>query len=131
MKDDLQLLIKIWLSEEEHESCDRLLERLQNDPEFRAAFADEVAMLGKIKAVNASEPRLALLEELLNSTVTRQSNFDENIFKALEKESKQKKIIQFAYILIAAVLMICFMFFRPGVPLSSVQMNSLKLTSPN
>jgi hypothetical protein len=133
MKDDLQLLIKIWLSEEEHESCDRLLERLQNEPEFRAAFADEVAMLGKLKAVNAGEPRLAMLEELLNSTVNRQSNFDENIFKTLEKESKQKKIIQFA-IAIAAVLMICFMIFRPGVSLSSVQMNSLadkpKLKTP-
>ena len=66
MKDDLKLLIKIWLSEEEHDDMDRLLERLQNDLEFRAAFADEVVMLGKIKAVTASEPRFALLEELLN-----------------------------------------------------------------
>jgi hypothetical protein len=120
MKNDLKLLIQIWLSEEEHEDMPRLLERLQADDEFRAAFTGEVAMLGKIKAVTSGEPRFAMLEELLNSSINGQSNFDENIFKALEKEEKQKKFIQFA-LMIAAMLIVGFIIFRPEVPLPSKQ----------
>ncbi|MCH2208386.1 MAG: FecR family protein [Lentisphaerales bacterium] len=112
MKDDLKLFIEIWLSEEEHTEMDRLVERLQNDDEFRSAFTDEVIMMGKIKAVTAGEPRFAMLEEILNSRTENAINFDEGIFNSLEKEEKQKKIIQFAA-MIAAMLIVAFIIFRP------------------
>ena len=112
MKDDLKLLLKIWLSEEEHGDMDRLLEKLQDDSEFRSAFTDEVIMMGKIKAVTTGEPRFAMLEEILNSNTENTLNFDESIFNKLEKEEKQKKIIQFA-VMIAAMLIVAFLIFKP------------------
>lgn len=103
MGKDLKLLIQVWLSEELHEDTDRLVQRLIDEEEFRLAFVDEVLMMGKVKAINLSEPKFSLLEEILSDQPQSSVEYEDKIFQSLEKEDRNKKVIKYV-LAIAAVL---------------------------
>ncbi|MEY4485290.1 MAG: hypothetical protein RL693_2742, partial [Verrucomicrobiota bacterium] len=58
MDKELQELIAAWLGEEaSEERRAALLQRLRNDPDFRAAFVTEARTFAMLHAVQAPEPR--------------------------------------------------------------------------
>ncbi len=67
MDDDLRDLLAAWLGDEGPgvERRAALLDRLRRDQAFRAAFLDEVRLLGMLKVVQSSEPRWLRLEDEL------------------------------------------------------------------
>ncbi len=66
MDSDLRDLLMIWTGAEVEESRrEELLRRVRDDAAFRRAFVDEITMLGKLKAVQSSDPRWLRLEDEL------------------------------------------------------------------
>jgi hypothetical protein len=65
MDQDLQDLLALWLGDHDpgEERRAALLERLRTDTDFRRAFAEEVRLLGMLKAVQSPEPRWLRLED--------------------------------------------------------------------
>lgn len=68
MNDDLQELLAAWLGEGAPPArAEALLERLRSDDAFRAAFVEEIALLGRLRAVQSTEPRWLRLEDELGA----------------------------------------------------------------
>jgi hypothetical protein len=66
MDADLRDLLSAWRGGDLDEArCTELLERLRRDEEFRRAFVAEAHLLGRLKAVQSTEPRWLLLEDEL------------------------------------------------------------------
>jgi hypothetical protein len=66
MDQDLLDLLSVWRGGDLDEArCAGLLAKLRQDPEFRRAFAEEIRLLGMLKAVQSTEPRWLLLEDEL------------------------------------------------------------------
>ena len=81
MDADLKSLLTAWLSSEwDEDALEPLLERLRTDEDFRRSFADELAMLGQLKAVQSSEPRWLQLEDLLETVIDREES--DEVFEA-------------------------------------------------
>lgn len=69
MDRDLQDLLIAWTGGDlEPERCAGLFARLEQDEAFAKAFADELWMLGKVKAVQTTEPRWLRLEDEIGWT---------------------------------------------------------------
>ncbi len=65
MEQDLQDLLALWLGDHDpgEERRTALLARLRNDADFRRAFAEEIRLLGMLKAAQSPEPRWLRLED--------------------------------------------------------------------
>lgn len=73
MDEDLKDLIAAWLGAELPEArVDELKLRLRQNSELREALAQEIALMGQIRAVQSPEPRWMDLEELLEQQVRDQ-----------------------------------------------------------
>lgn len=63
---DIVLLLQIWNDPDaSEESRARLLQRLETDDAFRAAAADQLAMIAALRATQAPEPRWLELHDLI------------------------------------------------------------------
>src|SRR5262245_33238009 len=67
MEPDLQDLLALWLGDHDpgEERRAELLARLHADTAFRRAFAEEIRLLGMLKAVQSPEPRWLRLEDVV------------------------------------------------------------------
>ena len=110
MKDekDLNLLLEIWLSEKEHSESERLLKRLEEDEEFKKEFTENLAIMGKTKAVTSTEQKFPLLQEILSTESQDDIEYQDQIIASLKKEQKSKKVLRFVYV-IAALAVIAFL----------------------
>jgi hypothetical protein len=72
MDQDLVDLLSAWLGAElEAARRDQLIARLRRDDAFQRSFVDEIAMLGMIKVVQATEPRWLRLQDELGWPAAR------------------------------------------------------------
>ncbi|MFZ5833751.1 MAG: hypothetical protein ACOY3P_26995 [Planctomycetota bacterium] len=87
MDAELQKLLQAWLQDDvDEKEAGRLLKRLRDDGALRKAFVDEIVMLGRLKAVQAGEPRWLQLEDVLGLSLSSNStdaSFESDVMRAI------------------------------------------------
>ena len=90
MDTQLKQLLGIWLNDDDasEEILKTLLKRLHEDEPFKQAFADELIMQGKLRAVQAAEPRWLKLNDRLGMTGGSESDGDDFELDLMKRASQ-------------------------------------------
>jgi len=90
MDTQLKQLLGIWLNDDDasEEILKALLKRLHEDEAFKQTFADELIMQGKLRAVQAAEPRWLKLNDRLGMTGGGESDGEDFEMSLMTRASK-------------------------------------------
>src|SRR5262249_10841770 len=109
MEPDLQDLLALWLGDHDpgEERRAELLARLRTDTAFRSAFAEEIRLLGMLKAVQSPEPRWLRLEDEVGWSARQRDGveaFAGRILGEWERRSRNRRWWRWSLATAAALL---------------------------
>jgi hypothetical protein len=123
MDEDLRELLALWLGDHDPGPArrDALLARLRGDDAFRRAFAEEVRLLGMLRAVQSSEPRFLRLEDEFGWSARQREDIEALALRVVREGERRLRVRRrmrrslaadaAAAVLAAAGL---YLAFRPG-----------------
>ncbi len=108
MDQDLQDLLALWLGDHDPGPARReaLLARLRADGAFRRAFVEETRLLGMLRAVQSSEPRWLILEDLIGWSARRREDVEALAQKVVRegRRRRTRRLVSWSAAAAAAVL---------------------------
>jgi hypothetical protein len=123
MDQDMQDLLALWLGDHDPgpERREALLARLRDDEAFRRAFVEEIRLLGMLRAVQSSEPRWLLLEDLIGWSARQREDVDALAEKVVRTGRRRHSIRRLARWLAGAAAVALaavglWLVLRPAAP---------------
>ncbi|HYF01625.1 MAG TPA: LamG-like jellyroll fold domain-containing protein [Planctomycetota bacterium] len=116
MDKDLETLLGAWVGDgPPPEDAPALLGRLRSDGAFRAAFAEEVALLGRLRAVQSTEPRWLRLEDELGAA-RPEHDLEAGVMEALAPRRRNPGRVAAAAVLVLGLGALLWAVSRPASP---------------